>query len=391
MSYTVDEMRNRLPYHLRDYYTTTKLNKVIIDGNEIDGYAEYSYLDEINYVKEPTRSNNGSIENLDSYARFLVPHLILKYKYMDIENYRKVLKLMQSKSEFVVECYDIVKNKRVAHKMYFHPPTMPTLYQRFLQTRGILDYTIELVGTLNNIADVNIVYHLNPPIGTGITDRTEGSVNYALGQEVIIGKDITIKDENFNNEYKFSHWEDENGFKYLDNTAYTINEDLILYAQWQTSQTYTLSYNYGLGEEGDITSKSIVINSEYGTLPTTAPKKVEYDGEQLDGYVFDGWYKTPVKVSNSVAISSADLYNTYANTTIYQLFTPITYTITFNSNGGTSVSTMSKKYGAEIYEPKEPTKNGYTFQGWFLDSTLTRQFSFTTMPPKNITLYAKWG
>ena len=40
--------------------------------------------------------------------------------------------------------------------------------------------------------------------------------------------------------------------------------------------------------------------------------------------------------------------------------------------------------------PSNPSRVGYTFRGWYLNSSLTSIYNFTSMPASNITLYAKW-
>ena len=66
------------------------------------------------------------------------------------------------------------------------------------------------------------------------------------------------------------------------------------------------------------------------------------------------------------------------------------FTISFNSKGGSAVAAISKAYNASVSAPGIPQRSGYSFGGWYLDEALTTQYSFTTMPAKNITLYAKW-
>lgn len=66
------------------------------------------------------------------------------------------------------------------------------------------------------------------------------------------------------------------------------------------------------------------------------------------------------------------------------------YTITFETNGGSEVTSITKKANSAISKPKNPIKEGYTFNGWYLDKELTKKYTFSKMPDKNITLYAKW-
>ena len=68
-------------------------------------------------------------------------------------------------------------------------------------------------------------------------------------------------------------------------------------------------------------------------------------------------------------------------------------TITFETNGGTSVAPITRAINSAVTAPVSPTRDGYTFVGWFtLDSFLQNGASFAwgLMPAKDITLYAKW-
>ena len=69
----------------------------------------------------------------------------------------------------------------------------------------------------------------------------------------------------------------------------------------------------------------------------------------------------------------------------------IFYTVTFESNGGTTVASIQAVHGATISKPADPTKTGNTFEGWYKDAGLTNSWDFTTdMVISDTTLYAKW-
>jgi len=72
--------------------------------------------------------------------------------------------------------------------------------------------------------------------------------------------------------------------------------------------------------------------------------------------------------------------------------TEITYTVTFNSNGGSNVPSISGiKSGATIELPVNPIKIGFIFSGWFIDNeTFINQFISSTKITSDITVYAKW-
>ena len=65
-------------------------------------------------------------------------------------------------------------------------------------------------------------------------------------------------------------------------------------------------------------------------------------------------------------------------------------TVTFNSNGGSTVQSQSVTSGAKATEPTAPTKEGFTFVGWYSDGDLETEFNFDTAITADTTLYAKW-
>lgn len=67
------------------------------------------------------------------------------------------------------------------------------------------------------------------------------------------------------------------------------------------------------------------------------------------------------------------------------------YTVTFDSSGGSAVSSASVASGGKVTKPTDPTKAGYTFVNWYKDENCTEAWNFDTdTVTANITLYAKW-
>ena len=70
---------------------------------------------------------------------------------------------------------------------------------------------------------------------------------------------------------------------------------------------------------------------------------------------------------------------------------PKTFTVTFDSNGGSAVAEQIITEGENVTEPTPPTKTGYTFAGWYTDNgTFEYKWNFANAVTTNITLYAKW-
>ena len=66
------------------------------------------------------------------------------------------------------------------------------------------------------------------------------------------------------------------------------------------------------------------------------------------------------------------------------------YTVTFDSNGGSAVKAQTVKNGAKASKPADPAKAGHAFKGWYTDKSLTKAYDFNSTVKSNLTLYAKW-
>lgn len=66
------------------------------------------------------------------------------------------------------------------------------------------------------------------------------------------------------------------------------------------------------------------------------------------------------------------------------------WVVSFNSNGGSEVPAQYVADGEKATEPTDPTKDGYTFAGWYSDAGLTTEFDFTASITADVTAYAKW-
>lgn len=68
----------------------------------------------------------------------------------------------------------------------------------------------------------------------------------------------------------------------------------------------------------------------------------------------------------------------------------ITYSVTFNTQGGNSISPQTVTSGSTVTRPSDPTRSGYTFDGWYTDTAYTSAYNFSTPVTGDLTLYAKW-
>ena len=87
----------------------------------------------------------------------------------------------------------------------------------------------------------------------------------------------------------------------------------------------------------------------------------------------------------------ADIKSYYkADITEVHLTFPSKCVVSFETNGGSSVSKLNLYIGDKVTKPADPTKPYFAFAGWYSDSGLTQEFDFNQPITGDITLYAKW-
>jgi uncharacterized repeat protein (TIGR02543 family) len=108
------------------------------------------------------------------------------------------------------------------------------------------------------------------------------------------------------------------------------------------------------------------------------------------GYTFAGWSTSQ---NGSVAYANGASISPTGAVTLYAKWTAISYTVTFNANGGAgSMPAMSFTKAGRALTANAFTRTGYTFAGWSTTAggTATISNSATYSTPGNVTLYAKW-
>ena len=112
-------------------------------------------------------------------------------------------------------------------------------------------------------------------------------------------------------------------------------------------------------------------------------------------YYFTGWntnssgsgtaYKDKQEIIN-LASEEGDVVTLYA-----QWKQLPKYTVSFVTNGGSKIASQTVEKGSTAKKPKAPTRNGFSFAGWYANKNLTKPYDFSKKITANTTIYAKWN
>ena len=141
----------------------------------------------------------------------------------------------------------------------------------------------------------------------------------------------------------------------------------------------TLQYEYEQGSEYSF--EDVVLIATYND---GSKEEVGYDDIEISEFSTE--FVGNFKVTFSYGGKSVDA-ELRVVTKVVQV---ITYTISFETNGGSEVAAMEVNEGVVAKAPATPTKAKYDFAGWYTDSECTVPYDFTQPVSSNLKLYAKW-
>ena len=236
--------------------------------------------------------------------------------------------------------------------MTYYRPVLEVLNPKILGSDGLKVITLNLGGGKlgGSGDDIKIVVKNN---GTYTAPSYEG---------------LTRPDGN-NDTYFW--WLDSDGNSYIPGDG--VSSDVItLTAKWEP-----LKYSVTLEPNGGVINNNNITEYVYGegvVLPSASDMTKE-------GYTFGGWY-TSSDFSGSFVTNIGSTER--GNKTYYAKWNINQYTITFDTDGGSAVSSITQDYGSTVVKPLDPTKEGYTFKGWKPEIP-------DTMPSSDLNIKAKWS
>ena len=257
-----------------------------------------------------------------------------------------------------------------------------------------------------------------------IFDNKKYTITFDSDGGSVVEKQIVKRGEKVNKPtdptrdgYIFIEW--DLGSSIYDFSA-KVTRNLILKAIWKEQEGGKVTYVVNFNTDGGNSISNQIINKD-GTI--TKPQD-----PVRDGYKFLGWYSnnvlfdfnTPVTknlelvakwekakdnsttgtttttkkndTTSSTTKKTTTKKNDTTNTTTTKKTTTNTteakkYTVTFDSNGGSKVSSKEVTSGSKVSKPSNPIRTGYKFSGWTLNN---KAYDFNSKVTSNITLVAKW-
>ena len=275
--------------------------------------------------------------------------------------------------------------------------TLPTVIKGYDQTEA------QRFANNNNIHFEYLSGSGNTPPSTNvwtITYDSNDTSGTTTTQSVNQGDAVTLlTDSAFTRTgYTLSSWNtaaDGSGTSYAIGESITPASDMTLYAQWTasstTAKTYTITF-YSNDGTGATKTQTVTENVATALTPNTFARS---------GYTFDGWNTAAKGTGNPYADKATvtltgdlSLYAQWkAGTSSTTNSTNGTYTVSFDTNGGTpaSYATQTIKAGAYATDPGVPTKSGCTFLGWDYGSPAGDLWNFKTYQVNfNVKLCAVW-
>ena len=176
-------------------------------------------------------------------------------------------------------------------------------------------------------------------------------------------------------DYDFIGWTDDNNDTIHSSWDYT--EDKSFYAQWELHK-FNINYVMNNGVNNDDNPSFYPV--EDGIITLQDPTR--------EGYTFEGWYLDST-CTNSITEIDPQNRKDY---TIYAKWIANEFSISYYLNGGTNNPSNIYSIGRyEQFELLDPTREGYTFEGWYLESTFKTQIKVINGTNNvNYKIYAKW-
>ncbi|MCL2797896.1 MAG: InlB B-repeat-containing protein [Firmicutes bacterium] len=219
----------------------------------------------------------------------------------------------------------------------------------------------------------------NVPGSYSVTFHVDGgsniaSITQASGSQIAKPADPTKAG------YTFSGWYYNEALTRSVSFPFTLTQSVNIYAKWRAegeAASYMVTFNVNGGSS--VASVTQAENTQV-TAPAIPAKA---------GYTFEGWfYDAALSQPASFPFALTKNVTLYAKWQAVPVVT--SYTVIFQANGGVPDSFVVQDSGTQVTKPADPTRAGYSFEGWFYDAQFAQPVTFPFVLTKNTALYAMW-
>ena len=240
---------------------------------------------------------------------------------------------------------------------------------------GCLSFSTPANATIPTIYTVTFFQNASP------TDSVSAYQTGSTTQSLTLEKSLSVTFSKAGS--TFAGWntaQDGSGTTFEDGSSYSFAAQLALYAIWQSIPLDTLSFSAN-GGLGSVSSVSGLVGAALNIPGAGSMTRT--------GYVFDDWNSqaggsgVPYGSGQQILLSNSE--------TLYAQWSPNTYTLQFDAQGGSAVSDISYTVGQPALVLPTPVQSGYSFLGWSTSPVGSTMESSTVSPFLSETLYAQWS
>ena len=221
--------------------------------------------------------------------------------------------------------------------------------------------------------DINVIAHWTINVYTVTFDPDNGETT--MTRNVVYNNTIDNIPENPEKTgYTFAGWYDENGDEFVVDEYTRIIRNENLTAHWNIN-TYTVTFE-----------------TDYGT--SVAEQRIDYNNyidqtaisTSKTGYHVEGWYRD----AEFTQLFDFDTMTVVENLTLYAHWVINQYTVSFETDGGSSVPNQTVEHGSLVARPTDPTKVGYNFINWYVDENYETVYEFGYGVVGDTVIYARF-
>ena len=206
------------------------------------------------------------------------------------------------------------------------------------------------------------------------TDPTDADSVFRARIEMVDGKPVVSWDPDLNSDGEERVYL-VHGKEHLMDSWHLPVTAIDRFFKVEVSMPFDNIISFDVNGGSSIGTISIRIGQPLGALPEPT----------REGYTFLGWFTA---LEDGDAVTPETIVTN--DMTIYARWAVNTYTVTFNANGGEGGTTLSRDYGLSLGSLPTPTREGYTFAGWWTATSGGTQITSSPTVTGNVIYYAHW-